>query len=508
MRILLFSFWLFFSLRIYAQPSQMPAWALPPYVLHFTGAQPVISLLPIPTLGTVGIDYYGQPANFYSNALHDAQGNLQFFIVDGNIYDKQGYMIALTDNLLFPEFANPELLIVPVPGSFCRYYIIYADGLEDGCNPNIEIRLGYNILDVCEPNLNNPQAGGKLLLSENTIQPDIKLAAGRRLKQVEMAVNGPNVNGNYYLFLYVRFDLYLFEISSSGIVQLNNKVNFLHFNTGSGYQMHLMDNNTEMEAILLPWGNYRVALNFAYLEDGNPNPRGHVYWTADFDEHLNLIHGTEKYYKNAINSYINYPKGMEFSHDGNLLYISQRNTTPALQYFILSQFQNGPYPLSVNNSQAYEQGFIEMGYDGKMYFASPSGLGILSNPNNPNVQNWQELPLPLESVHKSVSPCHERREVYPLPDQIDGFFYTGLQTTYVQKKNIFFYPNPSSGSITIELPTSGILEMYSIDGKLLQQETIGEGVHRKRIEHMLTGFYLLRFISKEGVSVQSLQIID
>jgi hypothetical protein len=486
----------------------MPAWAIPPYVIQFTGAQPIVSFLPVPSSGTTGIDYSGQSAKFYSNAFHDAQGNLRFFIVDGNIYDKHGYVIELSDNLLFPEFANPELLVVPVPESFCKYYLIYTDGLQDGCNPNIEIRLGYNILDICEQNSNNPYAEGKLLLSENSIQPELKLAAGRRLKQVEMAVQGPNTNGNYYLFLYARFDLYLFEITSNGIIQLNNTVNFLHFNTGSGYQMHLMDNNTEMEAILLQNGNYRVALNFAYLEDGNPNPRGHIYWTADFDDQLVLIPATEKHYKNATETYINYPKGMEFSPDGNLLYITQRNSVPALQYFVLSQFQNGPIPLPVNNAQIYEQGFIELGYDGNMYVASSNGLGILSNPNNPNKQNWSELPLPLESVHKSVSPCHIRREVYALPDQIDGFIYTGLPNTYIQKINILIYPNPATGIVTIELPAAGVLEIYSVDGKILLYETVSKGMLYKNISHLHSGIYLLRFISEEGVSVKRLQVYN
>lgn len=486
----------------------MPAWAIPPYVLSFTGNQLSTSLLPVPSFGINGIDYSGQSAKFYSNAFHNAMGNLQFFIVDGNIYDKEGYVIALADNILFPEFANPEFLIVPVPGSFCKYYLIYADGLADGCNPNVEVRLAYNIIDVCEPNLTNPNAGGVLLLHENTIQPEIKLAAGRRLKQVEMAVQGPTHNGNFYLFLYARFDLFMFEISQQGIIQLNKTINFLHFNTGSGYQMHLMDNNTEMEAILMPNGNYRMALNFAYLEDGIPNKRGHIYWTADFDAELNQINGSEKYFKNATETYDYYPKGMEFTPNGELLYITQRNTNPPVQYFIVNQFENGPIPFPVQNAQAYEQGFIEMGYDGKMYFASAGGLGVLSNPESPSIQNWSVMPLPIESTHKSISPCHIRREVFALPDQIDGFFYTGINSLSNQQLDIKIYPNPAKESVLIDVPVEGVLEICHADGKVVMQKELDRNVHTIHINQLSNGVYFLRFISEKGISVKRLLVLD
>ncbi len=38
--------------------------------------------------------YHGNPAECVSNAMQDANGDLLFFIVDGMIYDKEGYTIG------------------------------------------------------------------------------------------------------------------------------------------------------------------------------------------------------------------------------------------------------------------------------------------------------------------------------------------------------------------------------------------------------------------------------
>jgi hypothetical protein len=54
--------------------SQNPLWSLPGGIYNFNN--PGITLLPTG-------DYTGDPAQFAHNAMHDAQGNLLFFVMDG-----------------------------------------------------------------------------------------------------------------------------------------------------------------------------------------------------------------------------------------------------------------------------------------------------------------------------------------------------------------------------------------------------------------------------------------
>lgn len=49
-------------------------------------------------------DYTGAPAQFSQNAEYDEQGKLLFFVVDGNIYDNAGFLMA--DNDASPNCVN------------------------------------------------------------------------------------------------------------------------------------------------------------------------------------------------------------------------------------------------------------------------------------------------------------------------------------------------------------------------------------------------------------------
>lgn len=168
---------------------------------------------------------------------------------------------------------------------------------------------------------------------------------------------------------------------------------------------------------------YRLALNFP-AEGNIPGSFGHIYWIGEFDNNASYLPATEKIYKNSITTFDKYPKGMEFSPDGNYLYVTQRNTTPAIQYFDIANFTNGYTPLAVTNANHYDIGFIELGYDGKMYFAGTNKLGVLTNPNNPNSNNWYEFSVnTFPTVHYVNDYCNVRREIRLLPDQIDGYVY-------------------------------------------------------------------------------------
>ena len=69
--------------------TQNDFWSLPPnYYVNSSG-----SYLSLPTGPVPGQDYQGQAAMHSHNAMQDANGNLLFFVIDGYVYDKDGYLM-------------------------------------------------------------------------------------------------------------------------------------------------------------------------------------------------------------------------------------------------------------------------------------------------------------------------------------------------------------------------------------------------------------------------------
>ncbi|TVR39606.1 MAG: hypothetical protein EA392_05920 [Cryomorphaceae bacterium] len=76
--------------------AQNTVWSNPNGALIFPagGAAPVPEPLPIPPNAIQDVDYMGQQATNAHNAIHDQNGELLFFIVNGVIYEGEGYTIA------------------------------------------------------------------------------------------------------------------------------------------------------------------------------------------------------------------------------------------------------------------------------------------------------------------------------------------------------------------------------------------------------------------------------
>lgn len=65
------------------------------------------------------------------------------------------------------------------------------------------------------------------------------------------------------------------------------------------------------------------------------------------------------------------------------------------------------------------------------------------------------------------------------------------------------YPNPATDNINLQLNQSGVLEVYSIDGKLIESANINTNIYKLNIQHYNKGMYMLRFIGLNGNSYQS-----
>jgi hypothetical protein len=118
--------------------------------------------------------YHGETPQFSQNVQFDHNGDLLFFVIDGRVYDREGYMIADDrgtvdcEDCLFRGIS--QVAITLVPGSCSQYYLVAAD-----FQPT-EHALGYSILDMGQPNRYWPNRTGRVL-SYNDVANDPGLTA-------------------------------------------------------------------------------------------------------------------------------------------------------------------------------------------------------------------------------------------------------------------------------------------------------------------------------------------
>lgn len=119
-----------FNFKLFAQ-TQNSIWSLPPNYYDFQN-QPQ-SLPTQPGFNVVGLNYH--PSNNNNTisehshaAMQDANGDLSFFVVDGVVYNKEGFYIGEFENQLINMYGgakgNAEVLIIPNPDNCQQYYIV------------------------------------------------------------------------------------------------------------------------------------------------------------------------------------------------------------------------------------------------------------------------------------------------------------------------------------------------------------------------------------------------
>lgn len=450
--------------------SQNQIWSLPPFYVNNDGNGNV-DYDPLPAPGgqnLAGVDNYnGQPASFSHNAMQDKDGNLLFFVVDGKVYDKNGeaYIINEMTNFTSAEIYGgfAETMIIPEPGSCSRYYIFSvipsggAGCQGPGCKGNQSLWVGYSILDLefeIDPiswpgfkwGLDDGAASG---IPQPVVKP-LPLPVGLPTyvfsSQVHFAATDLNANNERYIYVAAYSRLTRYKLTSSGL--------FLDGDFGDLVNLGGDPVRSEMELVKLANGNYRLALPIVKYESTpisgmydeiaifEIDPVTGVYLPGS-KEILQYDLSTTTY---AVNTFFHNSvtiKGLEFSPDGNYLYITRTRTSQfpnAMDvYSVGSGLQPSNIPgLNLPNFNDFKFSQIELGVDGKLYFATNNRLATYSNPNNPFLSpatQWNNNALTLSVNYNLLDYWQpftgndERFMLYPLPDQIDGMDYSAHFTT-------------------------------------------------------------------------------
>lgn len=390
----------------YAQ-TQNNIWSLPNKYYDFG------SVNTLPNSPILGQDYKGEQAQHVHNAMQDANGNLLFFVVDGKVFDKDGYLIDEMYNNSFGYIpGGQEICIVPDPGNCQRYYIFSSS------QGNFS-RPFYSILDLSLPNIWTPgRFGGLVYNGENTFNLSSLLPSSTWFRRrMGYAASKLRPDNSRFVFLHDGIDrIYRLKITPSGLIYDNYIIN------AGGTESQ--EQRAEVELVDLPGGNYRIACSSTNTNIGN-NISHNIFY-ADLDANGNLIPGTDNlHYFYAIGNNKANVYGLEFSPNGNFLYVTHK-TNPQhpnpIEYIDVAT--NTAIPLSVTNQNDFQFTQIELGKDGKIYFATNNRLATLSNPNTPNPANWVNSAVPVSYYqtfdYATPTPVYS----YTLPDQIDGMNYT------------------------------------------------------------------------------------
>lgn len=404
--------------------TQLQLWTAPPKKIDFgniTQAGPAKSNLPIK-------DYTGVAANYSHNVWYDKQGQLLFFIVDGIIYDKDGYKI---ENINYSSNdINREVAIIPIPGS-CRKFYIISGGVTYNSN-STKLFMRFDSLDLDEPNyyyntrwgaVNSVNVGSTSNYKPlNNIYYDVFF----QCRTVQFAVTPLRSDNTRLLYIEGCRGFKKYIITNNGI-----NIDQYYFLDGNGFAHQ----RSEMEIIRLPNGQYKLAM--PYIKGAVSSPPS--IYLATLDQNGNLLNGNLFYSTPSISVRL---KGMEFSPNGQYLYCTMSSTTTPIIYFNLaSSSPSTPITLSVTNATHFKESQIEIAYDGNLYFAGNNTtntyprMARLKQPNNPTTGNWQDPVPSLNGVNIPLSQAGVGNNTFALrtlPDQLDGENYSNI---FIQSKS-------------------------------------------------------------------------
>jgi len=445
----IFALVLFFN-TAFSLMAQNPKWSLPTKLYN----PPFLTPLPqYPQPGlTQFYDYSGEVASHSHNSMPDANGNLLFFIVDERVYDKDGYFIDEMNaegwGGSMPMIGTPELCIVPDPGNCNRYYIFSgAIDFVMALDPSYAVhRPLYAILDMSQPNTN--QLPGRFGAFEYDIT--LPYTYNAFLLTDLLPGSGPynlfNTWFNYaasklrtdnsrFVFAYNGWgEIYRFKITGTGI-SFHGNASTTAPTPGPLTQIQ----HSEME-LFEPSGpgNYKIACA-GNMQVALTNVT-HAIYTAELDYATgNLVPGSEHYFY-----FTNDPQakihGLEFSANGNYLYITHETNVPfhprPIEYIDLTIPTPivTPIPTSIipaGEALNFKYSFIEMGLDGNMYFVNDNRFAMLSGTDNPATAVWTNTVTPISPFYNFQSQVMESNSgaSYTLPDQIDGMDYVNFFTS-------------------------------------------------------------------------------
>lgn len=414
---------------------QNSVWSIPPNYIEFPSFS--ITALPTQPSPTSGVpNYYGQFSEFMHNAIQDENGELRFFIIDGVIYDQNGYGIDQIQSVSMKGYS--EIIICPVPGNCNQYYIVIPGIPGDGSRGGLNIE--YAILDLSiqnvftnrmgaliSPNFGIPPGNQAIFGDPNTfplsaLAPNFK-AIGESEWKSSMAITPLRSDETRFLFVMGEFDLFRYKVTSAGIIY-DARPFTLSFPNAHPVIEH--NYRAEMEVVETANG-YRLA--FAY-----PTSTGGAVHVSELDLAGNELGSHIFTIPRSTNLVIPKVRGLEFSPNKRYLYVTHdSNSNNPIPFSIFDTSSNTGVVITnnqfLNDVTDFKDSQIELGQDGFLYLVNNRRIASIGNADSPNSFNWDSSKASIQYHISTLNFPVTKLQLYPLPDQIDGGNYLGSFST-------------------------------------------------------------------------------
>lgn len=300
-------------------------------------------------------------------SISNGDGNLLFYTDGVTVYNKNHEQMPNGDNLLGDSSSTQSALIIPLPNSNTLFYLFTV-----GSNQN-NTGLKYSIVDISLDNgLGDVISKNSNLLSRCA---EKILAVSKDCSSGSIwVISTSNINGDGIDNLNTFF---AFELSENGINTTPIKSTFnIDISDTRGY-LKINSDGTKIASANVTSGLYLF----------------------DFDAANGIVSSPNKI--TISFSQANLPYGVEFSPDGEILYVSSsndfngsftENLDPNNHISTLIQYNlnaaNISQSYTVLDSRNLYRGGLQLGLDGKIYRALSETydtglpyLGIINNPN-------------------------------------------------------------------------------------------------------------------------------
>lgn len=402
--------------------------------------------------------YDGQISENTHNGMRDESGQLLFFIIDGLVYDKDGYYIGemnLLSNSNYHVNGSSETLIIPDPADCDRYYLV-ADG-SPFQNHNKTSNTWYCVLDLT-PDYYFPYPPIPEVI-DHAILPGSLLGNIKNYFNLH-AVSQLKDNNSRFLFLVSLGKIYRYLVDANGI-NLENV--YSHSNYTYAYASG--DIRSELELIETLNDNNQPIYRISYAYIGSDHKI--IIYIADLDINTgDVIAGTEEFivYQGNMTE-VPLIHGLEFSPDGDVLYITHETTNAypnAIEYYFVGS-GTSPTSLNIPTHLDFQYSQIELSHDNEILFVTDDRLAALASPNSPSPSNWQDTYLSglnynyNNGIIITYSSSGHGKYAILLPDQIDGMDYStagDIPITILGDNEIC---EGESTTLSISFPISGVI---------------------------------------------------
>jgi parallel beta-helix repeat protein len=370
-----------------------------------------------PSLPLMNEKYLGQHPMFAQTVVHGPAGDLLFFIVDNNIYNQYGnafwddlnvdyaklhhdpiagvtpgrYMTATTHSTVCAVM-DPEIVVVPIQDRCNTFALIYSYYFS--CDNTTASHVFFNTIEIIDDEnivMGNPVDLRDVYNFNCGLQCDNNATLSK-------AASKPRADETTSLFISYHNEVHIFTITTMG--DLTHESTFMRENLNASTELMPSD-NPEMEVfeIIDSQTNdplvYRLAVPVVARTEASTSWAAFYIYDVDYSD-FSLISATRINMPKVFTSNAPYEKikGLEFSPDGSVIYVTYYGQPDIYYYDVVSQTIHA---LDVSNIASFQFSEIATGADGNLYFMAIDDNGIVARLNDPNTPDRGNFAVVLQS---------------------------------------------------------------------------------------------------------------